>query len=87
MYANRTDTCDPGTKSAASETKTENPACGIPRVHRRRFPYKGAPARTLTPGTRAPVQGTLPGRIPRCIGIHAFPLEPPRHDMAPRLPF
>ena len=45
-----------------------------------------AAAHTLTPGTRAPVQGTLPRRIPRSLGRHALPLEPPRNDMAPRLP-
>ena len=33
------------------------------------LPTKGAPTRTVTPGTRAPVQETLPGRIPRGIGL------------------
>ena len=41
-----------------------------------KFSPTKAPTRTLTPGTRATAQGTLPGRIPRGIGVHAFSRAP-----------
>ena len=74
-------------RSADSERRTESIRHGIPRLRQRCLPKHRFPTHTVTPGTRAPIQETLPGRILCGVSLHALPLGSSRHDMAPCFPF